>query len=198
MARAKITNPTDDLIDDSGSVLWSFIRGEQLEYPVTLNFLDTVLTAGFQFEAVAVEALNTSNQAAKPSSVKPGGVQTVLTVRLPNYVGNWSAASSYNYEDVVLRTGVYYKLKEGSGRVSATEPVDDPLWEVTSLRIVHIQFPSTLGSTYEVAPTAGSPIYAFFELRVTEPNNSVFRRTWKPVRGMIELLFSPTDIVADV
>jgi len=34
-------------------------------------------------------------------------------------------------------------------------------------------------------------------LRVTE-SFGVYPRTWKPVRGMVELLFSPTHEVPDV
>ena len=39
MARAKLNEITEELISDSGAVLWSFVRGEQLEYPIVLNLL---------------------------------------------------------------------------------------------------------------------------------------------------------------
>lgn len=195
MARSKIDAVSQDLVTDSGSVLWSFVKGEQLEYPVLLNFLSDA-NAGYTFEAVVVEALNVANQTDKPTTIKTGGVQTVLNVRKPNYLGAWNSGVAYNFEDVVSYTnGKYYKLLSGTGRMSSVTPDADPYWEETTLNRVYIQFPSTLGATWTIAPNVESNVYGFFELRVTEPNNSVFIRTWKPIRGMVELQFSPTDLV---
>ena len=57
MARSLLTNTTNDLITDSGAVLWSLVTGEQLEFPITLNFLkDTTqkLLNNYIFEAVVI------------------------------------------------------------------------------------------------------------------------------------------------
>jgi hypothetical protein len=194
MARSKLTDPALDAMSDSGSVLWSLIQGEQLEFTVSLDFL-TDVSSGYTFEAVAVEALNVDGQTSKPTTILPGGVQTTLNVRKPNLIGVWNAGSSYNAEDIVSYEGSYYKLLTGNTRVSATLPTVDPLWTLWALNKIQVQLPSTLGTTYAVQPTVGFPIYAFFELRVTEPNNTILVRTWKPARGMIELLFSPTQLV---
>jgi len=196
MARSKLTDSGDDLINDSGTILWSFVKGEQLEFPVIVNFITN--PAGYTFEAVVVEAANTSNQTSKPTTIQPAGIQTVLTVRVPTNRGTWDAPTAYNTEDVILYNGLYYKLLSGTARVSATTPDVDPLWEVTVLNKIYLQFPKELGATWSVSATVGSPVYGFFELRVTEPNNSILTKTWKPVRGMVEILFSPTEIVADV
>ncbi len=193
MARSPITEIADDLITDGGSVLWSFVKGEQLEFPITMNFIEDV-TAGYTYEAVVVEAAN-SVEDVRPTTIQPGGVQTVLVVRVPTYRGTWDAAQAYNKEEVVLYNGVYYKLLTGAGRVNATPPSSDSLWSITSLSKLYIQYPSTLGATWTIAPSVGAPVYGFFELRVTEPPDSIFRRTWKPVRGLVQILFSPTDIV---
>lgn len=196
MARSKLTNTTDDLIQDSGSVLWSFVKGEQLEFPVTLNFVEDA-TAGYQYEAVVIEGANVSGGEEVPIDVQPGGVQTKLTVRVPTNRGNWDAPQSYNREDVVQWGGKYYKLAWGVGYVSAITPDLDPNWMETSLSRVYLQFPKTLASTWAVTPTVGFPVYGFFELRVTEPADSIFQRTWKPIRGMVQILFSPTEVVPD-
>jgi hypothetical protein len=197
MARSPLTDTSDDLIQDSGSVLWSFVKGEQLEFPITLNFVEDA-TQAYVYEAVVVEALNVTEQTTRPVTIKPNGVQTVLVVRVPTNRGTWDAPQAYNKEEVVLYNGVYYKLLKGVARVNSTPPAADPMWQVTSLSKIYIQFPASLGSTWAVAPIVGSAVYGFFELRVTEPPDSIFRRTWKPVRGMVEILFSPTDIVPDV
>ncbi len=197
MARSKITLVTDDLVSDSGSVLFSFVKGEQVEFPVQLNLVQDVTIPGFEFEAVVVEAENVSGQPDKPASVKTDGVQTVLGVRIPTYLGVWSNATTYNYEDVVKHGTLYYKLISGVNYLSATSPDQDPAhWVETALNILYVQFPSSLGATYAVQPLPSSQVYGFFELRVTEPNNAVYRRTWKPVRGMVEIHFSPTDAVS--
>lgn len=195
MARSKLINPTNDLISDDGAVLWSFVKGEQLEFPVTINFITN--STGYTYEAVVVEGDNISGQTTPPTTIKAGGVQTVLTVRVPSLVGTWNAPSAYTQAEVVLYNSKYYELKSGIARVSAITPDLDPLWTETTLNKVYIQFPSTLASTWAVQPIVGLPSYGFFELRVTEPANPVYRKTWKPVRGMVEILFSPTDIVPD-
>jgi hypothetical protein len=195
MARTKIDTIVNDLVSDSGSILCSFIKGEQLEYPVALNFISDVTVAGYVFEAVVVEAANVVGQLAKPEAIRTGGIQTTLGVRLPNLRGTWASATAYNAEDVVLYNSLYYKRISGNGVVNATAPNVSPSWAETSLNIVHIQFPLSLASTWQQAPTVQSPVYGFLELRVTEPTNSIYTRTWKPVRGMVEIHFSPTDIV---
>ena len=196
MARSKLTETKDDLIEDSGSVLWSFVKGEQLEFPVTLNFIEDV-TAGYTYEAVVVEADNISESDSVPTNIKSGGIQTKLTVRVPINRGTWDQNQAYNREEIVLYNGKYYKLTHGVARFNPVPPTSDAAWEEANLSRVYLQFPKLLGSNWSVQPTVGYPVYGFFELRVTEPNDSVFQRTWKPIRGMVQILFSPTEIVPD-
>jgi len=200
MARSRLTNTTQDLIADSGAVLWSFVKGEQLEFPITLNFVEDASVKpnnNYVYEAVVVEAANIARQTDRPTDVREGGTQTRLFVRLPVYLGAWQAASAYNKEEVVLYLGKYYKLVQGSGRVSNLLPNSDPLWAETTLNTVYLQYPSTLANNWAVQPVVDSPVYGFFELRVTEPPDQIFTRTFKPVRGMVEILFSPTDVTSD-
>jgi len=205
MARSQLTEISEDLNTDSGSVLWSLVRGEQLEFPITMNFIENypVLSGGFMvnpssrytYEVVVVEALNTSTQEEPPKVVRPSGVTSTLNVRVPTYRGNWDAVQGYNKEEIVAYNSKYYKLLTGSARVSATQPSSDTLWSETTLNKVYVQFPATLGSTWTVQSVGNTSVYGFFEMRVTEPSDAIFQRTWKPVRGMLELLFSPTEAV---
>lgn len=200
MARSRLTNTTQDLIADGGAVLWSFVKGEQLEFPVTLNFVEDAsvkVNNNYTYEAVVVEAQNISGQSERPTTVRNNGVKTTLFVRLPVFEGNWQATAAYNKEDVVFYGNKYYKLIQGSGRISATLPTVDSMWVETTLNTIYLQFPETLATTWSVQPLVDSPVYGFFELRVTEPTDPVFRRTFKPVRGMVEILFSPTDVTPD-
>jgi len=176
------------------------VKGEQMEFPITLNFIadaSVKASGNYIYEAVVVEAKNISGQSDKPTLVQPGGVTTRLFVRLPRYLGVWSAAAAYNKEEVVLYAGIYYKLTGGIARISAIAPDLDEKWEITTLNKIYVQFPSTLGTGWTVQPLADSASYGFFELRVTEPADAVYTRTFKPVRGMIEILFSPTDETSD-
>jgi hypothetical protein len=191
MARSRLLDPANDLISDGGDVLWSFVRGEQLEFPITLNFVENVM-AGYTYEAVVVEADNIAEQTTTPITVRTNGITTVLNVRVPTDRGNWDAAQAYNKEEVVYYGGVYYKLLSGVALTNTVTPDLDPNWTVTNLSKVYLQFPKTLGSNWNQVPTVTTPVYGFFELRVTEPIDNIFRRTWKPVRGMVEILFSPT------
>jgi len=195
MARAILTDLKEDLITDSGAVLWSLVRGEQLEFPLELNFLNNASLLGYEYEAVVMEALNVQSQTEKPVSVRPSGVNTNLVVRVLTDRGTWDPLQAYNREEFVLYGTKYYKLKSGVARVSATIPTEDTLWDVHSPNTVYIQFLSDLGATWTVQPGVDWSVYGFFELRVTEPPDAVFSRTWKPIRGMVELLFSPTEAV---
>ena len=197
MARNQLNEISTDLQSDSGSVLWSFIRGEQLEFPVTLNFL-TNASAGYVYEAVIVEALNIANSTDIPTNIRTSGVQSVLIVRVPTDRGTWSAGNSYNREEFVLYSGTYYKLSAGAARINATIPSSDPVWEIYIPNKIYIQFSAslTVSPAYTVIPSANIPVYGFFELRVMEPSGVVYQRTWKPIRGVVEFLFSPTELVA--
>jgi len=200
MARSRITDTRQDLITDSGAVLWSIVQGEQLEFPVVLNFIEDASVKpsnNYIYEAVVIEAANVQDQVTRPTAVQPEGSQTRLFVRLPIYLGQWQSAVAYNKEEVVLFNDKYYKLLQGAGRINSTTPDLDPLWQETLLNRIYIQFPNTLSGDWEVAPQVNSPVYGFFELRVTEPADPIFSRTFKPIRGMVEILFSPTDQVSD-
>ena len=192
MARSTLINPENDLISDSGSVLWSFIKGEQLEFPITLKFIPDATAPGYIYEAVVVEGANIANDITPPIGVEPGGVSTVLTVRVPVNRGNWDAPQAYNKDEIVKHGGLAYKLLQGVAYTSAITPDLDPNWAETTTSTIYVQFPKTLSGDWKINPVVGFPVYGFFELRVTEPASGSFIRTWKPVRGMTQILFSPT------
>jgi len=195
MARSKLTDTPVQLMEKEGAVLFSLVKGEQREFPVELDFVLDV-TAGYVFEAVVVEAENVTDQTEAPTTLKSSGAQVVINVRIPVYTGLWFTATEYTLEQVVMHEGIYYKLMTETLTDSISPPNNDN-WVVTNLATVYLQFMSTLSSTWAQSPQVSSPSYGFFELRVTEPANAVMTETWKPVRGMVEILFSPTDIVAD-
>ena len=186
MARSPLSNPTVDVNSDSGSVLWSLIQGEQLEFPVQLSFIPRI-TEDYTFQAVVLEAED-------KSTVKVGGVQTLVSVKVPPYRGAWSGTEVYYYDDVTSFGGLDWRSLSSTPRMSTMTPDLDPLWVRQESGTVFIQFPSTLGSTWATQPTVTESVLGFFELKITEPVRD-FRRTWKPVRGLVEINFSPTGVL---
>lgn len=194
MARSYLTAAPESLVDDSGTVLWSFIRGEQLEFPVKVNFLaDCTQSSGYVFTAKVLEAENVIGQAAAPTTLQDSGAATTLTLRQLSHQGTWSPATAYNAGESVFYDvdGKYYYLLAGTARTDSTTPDADPLWIETTLNTLFVRFDSTLGNDWAVKPKIGWSTYGFFELSVQEPVSYSYRRTWKPVRGMVQLLFSP-------
>lgn len=197
MARSTILDTTIDVNKDDGGVLLSFVQGEAFEYPVTLKFLSNA-GAGYVYEAVIMEAANVLGSEEVPTAPRTGGINTTLTVRVPLERGEWNAASAYDREDVVEYGLIYYKLKSGTGRVNATPPSSDiNFWDEYNPNQVYLQFPETitLSPAWSVLPTIKSAVYGYFELSVREPTGGVFRRTWKPMRGLVKYEYSPTQVV---
>jgi len=197
MARENITAASQDLMSDAGSILLSFVLGEQKEFPVILDMV-AVANADYEYEAVLVEGLN-DGAGTIPSEVQSFGVKDTLTVRLCEYKSDWDKTTAYDAEDVVDYGDLSYRLVAGTARVSALTPEEDTeYWTLHDRRTIYVQFNSTLASTYVEPPKIDINTYGFFELRVTETVNPIFNSTWKPARGLVEFKFSPTDIVADI
>lgn len=196
MARSNLNIVSDDLVSDSGSVLWSFVQGEQLEFPVTLSFIPDV-TTGYTFEACVIEAANVVDQTDVPSSIHASPVTQTVAVRVPVHRGTWNPATAYNREDIAVNNGIAYRLTSGYSRVNSTPPNQDSAWAIADTSVVYLQFLKSIGSNWHLAPSVNYSVYGFFELRVTEPTDSIFIRTWKPVRGLVEIKYSPTYSVGD-
>jgi hypothetical protein len=203
MARSQIGEVTTELTTDTGSVLLSLVQGEQLEFPVTLSFLTNAY--GYTYEAVLMEGLNVLGDDSVPSAARPSGVNNTLTVRVPVEKGTWAVGTTYDIEDVVehpVSSGFFYKSRVDTN--IGNTPGNNAYWLLHSPNTVYIQFGDKLTlvsaapvwAAWTVQPTFTSSVYGFFELRVTAPVVSgIFTRTWKPMRGIVEFLYSPTQMV---
>lgn len=193
MARSKIIDPTNDVNKDTGSVLLSFVYGEAIEYPFDIMFIDN--PEQYQFTAQVVEANNIADQQEAPDEVKPTApVKRQLSFRIPAYQGTWSAARTYNRGNTVLYNGNTYELTAGTGYLSALTPIADPLWIQVPKGRMYVRFPGDLPASFSVKPTTTYNTYAFFELAVAEYiTQTGFSQVWRPVRGMLEFTYSPTQ-----
>jgi len=194
MARSQIVNTSEDLQTDTGAALFSLVQGEQFEYAVTLAFLENA-ALGYGFECAVMEGLNVSGQTEPPLVAKPAGQTDQLTVFVPVWKNTWNPATAYDRDDLVKYAGAYYIKLVGTGVVDATTPDASPNWAVTQANKVYIQFPASLSDDWAVQPNTASNVYGFIELSVTEPIGGRYQRTWKPLRGRVEFLYSPTKLV---
>lgn len=193
MARSKITSQGVQLQNDSGAVLFSLVEGEQLDYLITLNWLTDI--TGYEFEVVIMEGNNTGS-GSPPSTPRVAGVNTTLTLAMPTDRGTWLSSNGYSENDIVLYNAVTYRKLVGVSEVNATLPNVDATWEVYVNNKFNIQFPMALTDTWTVKALPDKAVYGFIDMRITEPVPAVgLRKTFKPMQGLVEILFSPTHRV---
>lgn len=197
MARDKLYSANNDMTPGGSSILLSLVQGEQLELPCVLDIW-VIADNSYLIEAVVIEGENDASGSI-PTTHKSGATPRTLTYRIPAYKNQWNNASVYETNDVVYDDGEHYRLFRGSNYSDNVKPSDNPLWLVHDPRTIYVQFPSDLSGSgvytpWEMPTTAERNIYGFFELSITEPAFTSFRRIWKPVRGLVELLFSPTEL----
>jgi hypothetical protein len=195
MARSNITDRTIQLNSDDGAVLWSIVQGEQREFLLRIESLENI--NGYTFKAIVVEAENNLNTAAIPKKVKAGGVSSELEIRVPVFRGALDPVATYVYDDVITYSGITYRKISATPLLgSATEPSTDTTnWEEYVHNAIYIRFDKTFADLWVPQPNPVRSVYGFFEFSVTEPVNGLeYVQTYKPIRGLVESVFSPTDL----
>ena len=104
-----------------------------------------------------------------------------------------------NLSNYTLKVTVIEALNAGDGKIPTAVrpggtisqlPIIDTL---TTDNIFKIVFPEELISAWTVQPTPDKPVYSFVELEVRDPGTGNDKQIWKPVRGLVEVLYSPTE-----
>ena len=228
MARSRIRQENIQLQDDNGAVKWSFVRGEQGEYAVTLSFVDDLMN--YEFEAAVIEGNNTGNGRV-PRDARENGATIKLPVRNPSHDAALLSATGTSYSTgslVYTVTGgsrTYYRALNAVTAGDAASPIvpatDSTNWQSFVNNTLYIQFPRDLidGRDTAVTPPLGQnitdistpsttwsawnandttikpdrPVYGFFglEARISGDSNA-FANVFKPLRGTVEILYSPT------
>lgn len=89
---------------------------------------------------------------------------------------------------------------QDSGAVPATARVT-PV--VTTLPIIdttvsdnqfEIVIPATLCNTWNTFPSPDKPIYGFIDVEIADTGSGNLQQIWKPLRGIVEVRYSPTEI----
>ena len=76
------------------------------------------------------------------------------------------------------------------GGIVTTLPIIDTVTTDNKFTIV---IPQTLIDSWTVKPKPGKPVYGFIDLQVEDNAIGNQEQVWKPLRGLIEVLYSPTE-----
>jgi hypothetical protein len=118
------------------------------------------------------------------------GEQIQLDVTL-NWLTNLSG-----YE---LKVTVIEAQNTGDGKIPIAA---QPSGAITQLPILDatvtdntfkIVFPENLIATWNTQPSPDKPVYGYIELEVRDTGVGNLQQIWKPLRGLVEVLYSPTE-----
>jgi hypothetical protein len=118
------------------------------------------------------------------------GEQIQLDVTL-NWVTNLSG-----YQ---LKVTVIEALNTGDGKIpTAVQPsgviTQLPILDATITdNTFKIVFPENLIATWTTQPSPDKPVYGYIELEVKDTGTGNLQQIWKPLRGLVEVLYSPTE-----
>ena len=97
------------------------------------------------------------------------------------------------------------KVVEGDNSVPGVKPTSEAATPViTNLAIIDddvndnkfiVVIPQNLVDTWAQSPSPGVPVWGFFGLEVADAGVGDAQQIWKPIRGMVEVLYSPTEQV---
>jgi hypothetical protein len=100
---------------------------------------------------------------------------------------------------------IFAKVVEGNNDGAGTIPLTAQVGGiVTTLPIIDsntadntfiLVLPETLIDGWSVQPNADSPVYGFIGLEVDDGGVGDARQVWKPMRGLVEVLYSPSEAV---
>jgi len=95
------------------------------------------------------------------------------------------------------------KVVEGDNDGTGTVPIAAKVGGVvTSLSIIDVDptdnlfkivIPETLIDSWEQQPSPNSPVYGFIGLEIDDGGFGTAKQVWKPLRGLIEVLYSPSE-----
>lgn len=88
-----------------------------------------------------------------------------------------------------LNTSGYPTEVLSGGAITTLPTIDDN----TDDAMFDIVFTQTLSTDYTTQPTPNDPVYAFVELEVADSGVGTAQQIWKPLRGLVEIRYSPTE-----
>ena len=110
-----------------------------------------------------------------------------------------TAAWMTNLSEASIIAKVIEGNNDGEGTVPSAQAISP---EVTILPTLDtdvtdnefkIVFPENLINNWEVQPTPDKPVYGFIGVEIDDGGVGNAKQIWKPVRGLVEILYSPTE-----
>ena len=81
---------------------------------------------------------------------------------------------------------------EAAGAIITVLPILDADPTDNEFKLV---FPDSLCDTWSTQPTPDKPVYGFVGVEIADAGVGDQQQKWKPVRGLVEILYSPTEAV---
>jgi len=110
-----------------------------------------------------------------------------------------------NWMTTTVGATITAKIVEGDNSVAGTKPTAEAasaaivslvvLDADTSDNVIVVVIPQDLIATWAQAPTPGNPVWGFLGIEIADAQTGSAQQIWKPVRGMVEVLYSPTEAV---
>jgi len=104
-----------------------------------------------------------------------------------------------NMTGITITAKIVEGLNDGSGTVpsaQATTPVITTL-TVLDADVTDNQFkivlPENLIASWATQPSPDKPVYGFIGVEIADSGVGTEQQIWKPVRGLVEVLYSPTE-----
>lgn len=95
-------------------------------------------------------------------------------------------SSTLDYELSELPTNI-----QSGGQVTTLTIIDS----VTTDNEFEIVVPKSLSTSWVTQPLPEKPVYGWIELEIKDSGTGDNQLIWKPLRGLVEVLFSPVDEV---
>ena len=179
MARSQITRANLDQTSDTGTLLQSLIRGEQLQTNVALGWFTNINGVTLTPRLIEADMTNVSfsNGRAEPypSTVRSGAQSMQLPIC---YQFRAASGPGGTVVDGDLRTesaNTPYTIALDTGFTSNSFTI---IWD------------DAIGTGWQQAPRPDRPSYAFFELEVRDTGAGDKQQIYKPLRGLIEVRYS--------
>ena len=180
MARSRITQQGVQLNNDNGSILFSVIDGEMTRYQINPQWITNL--NGYTIDAKIVEAQNSGGQV--PTAVKDGGITTNIKIRYQTGGDASADPSTATYNDLTGTNGDSPVVIATAGNVGTT---------TTPVGTFELIMPADLIASWSPQPAPDSPVYGFFGLEISDSGEGASQQIWKPMRGLVEVLYSATE-----
>jgi len=132
-------------------------------------------------------------------AIKKAGTVLVSVIHGEQIHLNLTASWMTTLTGATVTAKIVEGLNDGEGTIP-TAVANTP--QVTNLTIIDddvsdnqfkILIPENLITNWDQAPLPDKPVYGFIGLEIQDANSGNNQQIWKPLRGLVEVLYSPTE-----